>query len=336
MDKKLTLIMESLINENTTEAERLLHDLIVELAKKINSGLEAQDSADNLADMELADTDVPAMDAPELSFNESEEFDGVDVDADVDGEEGDIDVDGDVDVDGEGEEVDTIDSFDDVAERFDDIDAQIAALQAELDGFAGEEGVEGDVDAEMDADGEFGDDVDGDLDIADDEVFEGKSFRNDGEDEFDARSRRKADADHRRGRKSAFDDAEYDRVEESDSYYPELDDMDTNVESDFDEIDLEDFDFNDKFDEASDLLKKVKAPKNNGNELVGDGGSAKKVSQKAPVIQADKVKSDAKPIVSKEGGKGNQVKTSGIKRVMKGKSQNDVQPLKPVKAPAKK
>lgn len=338
MDKKLTLILESLVNDDRSEAERLLHDLIVELARKINSKIEAEavDAVDDFADIEI--------------MGESEEF--ADVELDSEGEvDGEIDGEEAEDVDGEGEEEDL--SLEGLDDRIDDLDAQIAALQAEIDGLSGEDAI---------------DDIDGD------EFVEGKSFRHsEDEDEFDVKANRRASADLRKGRKPTdveleetvidmetgdevsegksfrhSDDEEEDvtakrkagaerrkdrkpeTVEMDEDYYPELDDMDVTVDDDFDSVDLADFDFDTDFDESSDLLKKVKLPKNNGNELAG-GKTIKSSSQKTPVVKAEDTKLGGEPAVIKKGGDGHKIKTTGIKRAIKGPVGNEEKPLKPVK-----
>ena len=241
----------------------MLHEWFVTKSKAILEDLMHEDNVlEDIEDIADAKDEVEAEKYfGDFDLNEDEESEEGEAAADL---EGDVDAEVDADMDGvEGDIEDEVEGEVDSAEdRMDDLEAQLADLQAEFDRMVGATDAEdfgGETEASDDIEVDTGD-ADGDemsFDVeGDDMIGEGKSYKYDDEedDEDDVRSKKKSSQEKRSSAKSKRDIEE--ATEESED---------------------------EQLDEGVDLEEVGKVTMDGAKE-VGDGGSIK-VSTKSPIPQ---------------------------------------------------
>jgi hypothetical protein len=154
--KKLEEVLNLLISEDIEAAEELLHQIIIEKSRNIYEEL-----VDDEMDDEEADDEVGGDEQDSFTDDISSDEDDIESDelSDGEAEDGDLDMDADDEVEHE--------------DRIEDLEDQLAQLRAEFDALLSDEVNEPEHD-DLDMDSM---DMDGDIDMLDDSMYESRSKR---------------------------------------------------------------------------------------------------------------------------------------------------------------
>jgi len=155
--KKLERILDLLVNEDTKEAEELLHNLVVEKARNIYESLvNEEDEEDETMDEEMCDESIGGEAKDDFMGDVEADKDDIEADELQDGEVGDDDFDGDFEGDMDSDEEL------DIEDKVEDLEAQLAELRAEFEQLMSDELEEPYHDAE-DFEGDY--EVDGEEEV---------------------------------------------------------------------------------------------------------------------------------------------------------------------------